>query len=192
MGSLADRVKSDEVLVSIVATNQTRKDWALGIETVSLLAKTHNIRLWIKTDTMERKWSIPALLMDFGLQYKSMITLADISDENMAKAYSASDVVLGIAPEGFGYVHVESLACGTPCIAGSYAGGAELVPRTMRIDPVAFHYESAWSCKRPVYNPADWADRAGKWSTLRATVDQKYDWNNLWPEWEQWFREGIK
>jgi hypothetical protein len=62
MGNLADRVKSEEVLISIVATNQSRKDWALGIATVAKLSLTHNVRLWIKTDVAERHWSIPALL----------------------------------------------------------------------------------------------------------------------------------
>lgn len=191
MGSLADRVKSDEILISIVATNQARKDWALGIETVAILARKHNIRLWIKTDVAERNWSIPALLLDYSLADRAMITFDDLTDEEMARAYSASDLVLGIAPEGFGYVHVESLACGTPCIVGSYAGGAELVPSEMHVDPVAFRYESIWACKRPVYNPEDWAAKAEEWIGRRATMDAKYDWVNNWSNWKKWLEEGI-
>ena len=191
-GNLAERVRSDEVLVSIVATNQARKDFALGIEAAAKLAQTQNVRLWIKTDVQERHWSIPALLLDFGLADRSMITLSELTDDAMARAYSASDIVLGIAPEGFGYIHVESLSCGTPCITGSYAGGAELVSPLMRIDPVAFRYESIWSCKRPVYDPAEWAKKAANWLGQRVTMDRKYDWKELWPHWESWFREGLK
>ena len=121
-----------------------------------------------------------------------MITLSELTDDAMARAYSASDIVLGIAPEGFGYIHVESLSCGTPCITGSYAGGAELVSPLMRIDPVAFRYESIWSCKRPVYDPAEWAKKAANWLGQRVTMDRKYDWKELWPHWESWFREGLK
>jgi glycosyltransferase involved in cell wall biosynthesis len=191
-GQLADRVKSDEVLVSIVGTNQVRKNWPLGIETVALLVKKHNVRLWIKSDILERHYSIPALLIDFGIADRTMITLGDLTDHEMACAYTASDLVLGIAPEGFGYVHTESLACGTPCVVGSYAGGAELVPQTMRVDPIAFHYETIWSCKRPVYDPADWAKKSESWIGHRATMDMKYDWINLWTEWEKWLLKGTQ
>jgi glycosyltransferase involved in cell wall biosynthesis len=191
MGNLADRVKSDEVLISIVATNQARKDFALGIETVALLSKTHNVRLWVKTDVAERHWSIPALLLDFGVADRAMITIGDLTDDELARAYSASDLVLGIAPEGFGYVHVESLSCGTPCIVGSYGGGAELVPSEMRVNPVAFRYESIWSCKRPVYNPLDWTIKANEWIGRRATMDSRYDWKVNWIGWDKWLREGV-
>jgi glycosyltransferase involved in cell wall biosynthesis len=189
-GSLADRIRADETLISIVGTNQARKDWALAIETVAMLAKSHNVRLWIKTDKWERHWSIPALLIDYGLKDRSILTLAELTDDELARAYSASDLTLGIAPEGFGYVHVESLACGTPCIVGSYAGGAELVEPGMRVDPIAFRYEGVWSCKRPVYNPADWVSVAKTWIGKRATMDPKYDWKNNWGKWEEWILSG--
>ncbi|CAN5950990.1 unnamed protein product [Sphagnum jensenii] len=191
MGNLAERVKSDEVLVSIIATNQARKDYGLGIETVALLAKNHNVRLWVKSDVPERHWSIPALLLDYGLQDRAMMTFGELTDEDMAKAYSASDLVLGIAPEGFGFVHVESLACGTPCITGSYGGGAELVTKSMRIDPIAFRYEGVWTEKRPVYNAFDWARRAEHWIQYRATMDVRYDWVHNWMGWLYWLLKGI-
>jgi glycosyltransferase involved in cell wall biosynthesis len=164
----------------------------MALEAVSILSRTRKIRLWMHVDSLERHWSIPALLVDFGLIDKTVVSLGYISDDNLAKAYSSCDLTLGIAPEGFGYIHVESLACGTPCIVGSYAGGAELVSPSMRIKPVAFRYESIWACKRPVYDPADWAARASKWIGQRATMDRKYDWNQNWAGWENWFREGVK
>lgn len=192
MGNYAYRVKGDEVLISIIATNQTRKDWQLGIEVVAKLAIKHNVRLWIKTDVLERHWSIPALLLDYGIADRTMVSLGDLTDEEMACAYSASDLVLGIAPEGFGYVHAESLACGTPCITSSYAGGAELVPVEMQVDPVGFRYESIWSCKRPVYRAEDWVVKAEEWIGKRAELDPQYNWDILWPRWENWLREGVK
>lgn len=192
LGASAERVKSDEVLISIIATNQTRKDWALGMETVAILARDRKVRLWLKTDMIERHWSIPALLLDFGLTEQSMISVGDLSDDELARAYSASDLVLGIGPEGFGYTHVESLACGTPCITGAYAGGAELVPSEMRINPVAYRYESLWAHKRPIYNPQDWADKANEWIGQRATLNMRYSWKENWQGWENWLRDGVK
>lgn len=192
MGNLAERVKSEEVLISIVGTNQARKDWGLGIEVVAKLALSHNIRLWVKTDEYERHWSIPALVYDHGLADRTMFSLGDMTDDEMARAYSASDLVLGIAPEGFGYVHVESTACGTPCIVGSYAGGAELVPEDMQVIPTAYRKEGPWSSVRPVYNARKWADVAEDWIGKSTTLFPQYDWGTLWPAWCRWLKEGVE
>ena len=178
--------------MGIVATNQARKDWALGIETVAILAKSHKVRLWIKTDVLERHWSIPALLVDYGIVDKTMITLGDLTDDEMAQAYSACDICLGIAPEGFGYVHVESQACGTPIIVGSHAGGAENTYSSMQVDPIAFRYEGVYACKRPVYRAEDWAKMAEAWSSAEGFMNKRFAWDNLWEHWEKWFREGVK
>jgi hypothetical protein len=86
---------------------------------------------------------------------------------------------------------VEAPACGVPCITGSYAGGAELLPYAATIDPVAFRYESVWSCKRPVYSPQDWAEKAEQWIGSSAILNPKYDWNNLWEHWETYLREAA-
>ena len=187
-------IKPDEALIGIVATNQSRKDFGMALEAVSILSRQREIRLWIHTDTMEREsaWSLPALLIDFGLVDRTILSLGHLPDDSLAKAYSACDVVLGIAPEGFGYAHVESLACGTPCVTGSFAGGAELVSRTMRVDPIAFRYEGIWASKRPVYNPQDWAEKANSWIGSRATLDRKYEWTENWKNWEVYLKEAAK
>jgi len=53
-------------MVGIVATNQARKDFGLGIQAVSELARERKVILWIHTDELERHWSIPALVHDYG------------------------------------------------------------------------------------------------------------------------------
>jgi glycosyltransferase involved in cell wall biosynthesis len=184
-------IMGSETLVGIIATNQARKDWALGIEAVALLAKERKVRLWIHTDALERNWSIPALLADYGLLDKTLISLGYLSDDNMAQAYSACNVTLGIGSEGFGYPLAESLACGTPVIHGNYAGGAEVVPCEMRVDPIAYHAEGLYSCVRPVFKAQDWADRALQFSDQTAHLDPQYDWNNLWSRWQAWLQKGI-
>jgi glycosyltransferase involved in cell wall biosynthesis len=190
---LRPRIEKTDILVGIAATNQSRKDWATGLETVAILSKTRSVKIWLHTDVMENAWSIPLLLVDHGLLDSAYISVGRLTDDDMAKAYSACDVVLGIGlGEGYGYVHAESQACGTPCIVGSYAGGAELVPREMQVDPVAYRYEGIFTSKRPVFNPEDWAKKAEGWIGYRVSVDPQYDWKNLWPRWEAWLRAGLQ
>ena len=184
-------IMHNEVLVGIVATNQVRKDWALGVETAALIAKRRKLRLWIHVDKLEKYWSIPALLADYELLDTAMISLGFLPDEAMAEAYSACDLTLGIGPEGWGFPLAESQACGTPVITGSYAGGSDIVPKEMQVEPIAFRYEGLYSSKRPVFDPADWADRALRFLDERVTLDPQYAWANLWPRWEEWFREGL-
>jgi glycosyltransferase involved in cell wall biosynthesis len=186
-------IADDEVLVSILGTNQSRKNFALGIETASILAQKHRIRLHLHIDSLERYWSIPNLLADFGMLDKTVISLGNITDSRMATIYSGADLVLGIAPEGFGYVHCESMACGCPCVTGSYAGGAALVDPGMLVDPIAFYYEGSYASKRPVYNAADWAAKAEEWIGKRTSLDPKYEWDNNWKNgWEPYLRKAAK
>lgn len=191
-GNVPDSVHDDEVLISIVATNQARKDFHIGIETAAILAKTHKLRLWIKADILERNWSIPALLVDYGIVNQTMISLGDLSDDAMAQAYSASDVTLGIGlGEGYGYPIQESLFCGTPCIHANYGGAPEyMLNPDLLVDPVAYRYEGVYSCQRPVCSAQDWAERVNVIIGKRTTHNGDLDWVNLWPRWQLWFRNA--
>lgn len=186
-------IMENETLIGIVATNQSRKDWALGIETVALLAKERKIKLWIHTDGLERSWSIPALLADYGLVDKTVISLGYLSDDAMAQAYSACDVTL--APglgEGFGFPIFESLFCGTPCVHGNYAGAPEYLWKDLLVEPVAYRHEGLYGCKRPVFRAQDWVKKIMPLLGRRVNHPEELDWQNLWPRWEFWFRNGYK
>jgi len=186
-------IADDEVIVSILATNQSRKDWSLGLECAAILSRTRKIRVWLHSDSLERYWSLPNLLVDFGLLDRAVISLGFIPDNRLATGYTTSDITLGIGPEGYGYTIAESMACGTPCITGSYANNAALVHPGMLVDPVAFRYEGSYATKRPVYRAEDFAAKAEEWIGKRAFLHPQYDWNNLWPtQWEPWFREAAK
>lgn len=189
-------IKSDETLIGIVATNQSRKDYGMALEAVSILSRQMKIRLWIHTDELERSsgWSIPALLVDFGILDRTVISLGHLTDDSLAKAYSACDITIAPAPEGFGYPIAESLACGTPVICGSYAGGADIAPTIMQVDPVAFRYEGIWATKRPIYHALDFVSASKEWIGQRydySVLPHEFDWNNLWPKWETFFREYV-
>ena len=186
-------IEDDEVLVGICATNQSRKDCPLALETCAILAQNRKIRVWIHTDALERSFSIPSLLVDFGLLDKTVISLDTIPDIKLASAYSACDFTIGAGPEGWGFPLMESQFCGTPVVHGSYAGGADIVPKEWQIDPECFRYEGSYSCKRPVYQAWKWAGMADVLIGKRCDTPNRYDWHNLWlDEWEPWFRESAK
>ena len=193
-------LNDDHMLLGIVATNQNRKNWQLGMETAKILVdRGHNVRLWCHTDILNRYWDIGTLIADYGLMGRVGVTIQRFTDEEMATLYSACDVTLGNAPEGFGFSPAESLACGVPVVAGSYGAQAEFIPRHMLCDPIAYFYEGAFCSKRPVHNSEKWADRViactiryGK-EPRKSLLPERVDWNGttLWPSWESWFRQGL-
>jgi glycosyltransferase involved in cell wall biosynthesis len=187
----------DSLLIGIVATNQARKNWQLGMETCKiLLDRGHDVRLWAHVDILDRYWSIGNLIADYGMAGRVAVTNQRFTDEQMCWMYSACDVTLSIAPEGFGYSSGESLACGIPTICGSYGAQAEFVPPGMQVDPIAYFYEGAYCSKRPVHSPIEWADAVEAWHHNRddrSLLPSHVDWNGgtLWPAWEKWFRGGL-
>lgn len=188
-------LKDDSFLVGIVATNQARKDYALGIQTCKiLLDRGLDVRVWIHCDTLERYWDLGALLVDYELQGRVVITTSNFTDEQMSVWYSACNVTLGIGSEGYGYPLAESTASGTPVVTGEYAGGAEVVPCWMTVEPISYRSEGLYCCKRPVFDAKEWALTAIEQGTDQQAVEllPELDWNNLWPRWEKWLREGAQ
>jgi len=186
-------IPDDATMIGIVATNQVRKDYGLGLSVVSRLKRQgEKLSLWIHTDELERHWCIPALLDDLDLMKEAIVTVVPYTDEIMAWAYSACDVTLGIGlGEGFGYPIFESLACGTPCIHGDDGGAPEHMPSGMLVKPVGTRIEGIYNCIRSVYDPDDWV-RAVNWQfPQHFSFPAHLDWNNLWPQWEDWFKAGI-
>lgn len=190
-------IPDDAFLVGIVGTNQIRKDWGLGLATVAELAKNRNVMVWCHIDVLERHWSIPALLNDFGLADKAIVTTVMYPDETMAWAYSALDCFLAVGlGEGFGYGAAEALACGVPVVA-PYYGGGEFIPEDFLVEPLAWRIEGVYDCMRPVMSVTDFAFKAqqvGKAKGLMqgSLLPSRYEWQNLWTEWEYWLRRGIK
>ena len=184
----------DSLLVGIVATNQARKNWQLGIETCRiLLDRGHDVRVWCHTDVIDRYWSLGNLIVDYGLQGRAAVTVNRFTDEQLAWNYSACNATLCIGPEGMGYPAMESLACGVPCIAGSYAAQSEFIPKPMQVDPIAYFHEGAFCSKRPVHEALKWAIKVEMNLGKEASLPSAFDWNGptLWNNWSKWFREGL-
>lgn len=188
--------REDDFCVGVVAANQLRKDWGLAARVGEFLRIKFGARYqqWWHTDSPDnpRGWSIDSLLDEFGLGPNTVLS-AKQDDEWMAMAYSACDVTLGIgAGEGFGFPLVESQMCGTPVVHGEYAGGADFIPKDNLIAPVyGYRLEGPTNVMRPVYPANVWVESAVLASEKRTVADLGcLRWDNLWPKWEKWFRDG--
>ena len=198
---LGPRAHIDDLVIGCVATNQSRKDWGLVFTVASKLREKHpNMLLWCHTDLMERYWSMPALINDFGMGGNVMVTTNRMTDGEMALAYSACDLTLhpGLG-EGFCFPLAESLACGVPGITGNYGGAPEMVPcKDWLVEPHSWRLETLHNCLRPVYQPEDWVSAVEK--VLESNVSTEtctsavshLSYENLWPVWQRWFLEGLK
>jgi SAM-dependent methyltransferase len=64
------------------------------------------------------------------------------------------------------------------------------------VDPIAYHYESVFSNKRPVHDPEAWVERVEKFLPFRdaprvSLLGKEWMWDRVWPLWEDWFRRGL-
>lgn len=188
------QIPEEALWAGIIATNQSRKDFGLGIEVVAELAKSRPVFLWIHTDAIKREWSLLELLSDFGLLQSSMVTLGNLPDESMAVGYSALDFSFGIGRgEGFGYPIAESLACGVPCICSSYGAQSDYVHPADQIDPFRLRIEGPLNLLRPIHHVGAWAN--GVKMFLREPEEirlpSELDWKSLWLRFAEWFKDGL-
>lgn len=191
------KIDSAVTLIGVCATNSARKDWPLAFETCAeLLRRGLNVGLWAHTDRFKGNWNLPALADEFGMTQRVIFSNCNLKDEDLAWAYAACDVTLGIGSEGWGLPISESLAMGVPCITGDYAGATEFVPPVYRMLPVAYRYDGYYNSKRPVFVADEWAVRIQ--DLLRTTEGKRHPllancfyWDNCWPQWAEWLREGL-
>jgi glycosyltransferase involved in cell wall biosynthesis len=188
-------------LVGMVAANQARKDWGLAFQAIAALRqRVPDVRFWAHTDTLERYWSLPALITDFGLGEVVAVTLAgQLNNQGLAACYSACDVtMLPSGGEGWGFPITEAQACGVACLHGKYGGGVEQVadPKCL-IEPSGFRLDTMWNSVRPVWNPSEWASRLAELieeplpaETMTASVAH-LAWSALAPQWSRWLKEGL-
>lgn len=189
-------------LVGVVATNSARKDWYLAFETCAeLLKRGVAVGLWAHTDVFKKNWDLPALAEEFGMKHRVMWSNRMLSDDELVWGYSTCDVTLGIGSgEGWGFSLAESLACGVPVVHGKYAGGADFVPESMLVEPIAFRGDGMYGIRRPVFDAVDWAAMAlyqtnvpmdGRgWEDV--TLPPQIDWTNAWKGWSEWLIAGVK
>ena len=171
-------------ILGAVGTNQQRKDWGLVFQAFSMMPEEWV--LWIHIDRRHDYWNLNQLVEEYKLSDRVRLT-KPLSDEQLADCYAACAVTF--APgrgEGFGYPILESQLAGTPCVAIEYAGGVELTPN--HVMPAFLRPEGPYSFLRPVVEPGYLAVRLA--GLLERGDPVQYLWENVWPRWETWFREG--
>lgn len=182
------------LMIGVIATNSPRKDWGLAMETCAeLVRRGERVGVWAHTDAFKKNWDLPMLVNEFGLTNRVIFTNEHISDEDMAWAYSACDVTLGIGSgEGWGLPLSESLACGTPVVHGDYAGGTAFVPEAFLVKPRAWRWDGYYSNRRPVFKMEDWADQVQINRGASGWLEDEFYWKNCWPRWQEWLRRGVE
>lgn len=198
----------DAVIIGCVATNQLRKDLGLLFAAVAELKQQgRKVALWLHTDKLTHTaWDVGALATTFAFRRTEVLastnTPEPLTDEQLAARYCRSTVTL--APglgEGFGYPIAESLACGCPVVHGDYAGGVELISEPgLLVVPAAYRLESCYCLQRPVFKPADVAERLGwvidrqdrAWRMALSGSVAYLHWKELWPRWRQWIDAGLR
>lgn len=191
----------DIFLLGCVATNTPRKDWGLAFAVAKELQQRKiTVALWAHTDARYKAWDLNSLQAEYGLEGAVMLTTTSLSDEEMADAFNACNIGLGIGNfEGWGLPLSEMLACGIPVVHGRGGGGPEFIPDTMLVDPVGYYNEGIYCHQRGCFRVEDWADRimdviehtpeCGHPRT--SLLDPKFYWPNAWPKWSEWLRKGL-
>jgi glycosyltransferase involved in cell wall biosynthesis len=181
----------DTVLVGCVATNTGRKRlgllFAAFVDYQSRYEK--NSKLWLHTNRLVHDWNIPELMRDYGFTLNDSvgITLSDPPkpDQWLREFYSACDVtVLPTHGEGFGYPIVESQACGTPCVSGSFACEGELTEHKVPYEFI--EADGIHNLIRPHYKPEAFADCIYTASKCFKHPNDSWDWSKKWPKFKEW------
>lgn len=190
---VVSKLSEEILLLGVIATNTPRKDWGLAFQVCrSLRDRGHTVGLWCHTDAPRKAWDLSNLALQSGMEGRYVVSTAQLSDEDMARCYSACDVTLAIGSgEGWGYPIAESLACGVPVVHGDYAGGAEL--GATLVSPRGWRLEGIYGIQRPVYSPDDWANTIEQLIQVKAPVElpKHIQWSNAWPRWKEWLLAGV-
>ena len=191
----------DDFLISIIAANQTRKNWPQMFEGIKIFIENNpDIKTKIYCHTqhsiLEGGFNIPELANFYGLSDKMNIAnpalyfWSEYEEEEMARIYNVSDVTMGgCAIEGFGFPTIESLACGTPSIGIDFGATQELL---RPIAPELLVKIANWQVfmnvlRKPIPDPYDIADKLEKIANKdpehyfkKHKIIQKYfDWDNI-------------
>lgn len=196
--------KPGEIHVGAVMANQERKDFPAVFECFRHLEDRYGERFrgWLHTDVPIRNWNIYALAVDYGVE-RTDVTF-ELTDLELATYYSACHAtLLPSGGEGFGYPIAESMACGTACVVTDYAGGAELVEPSCRIEPLTYRVETPYNCLRAINAPhrfslqlmEEIAIKEDDWQARSRQVAGQVEhlhWPCLKDRWINWIERGLK
>lgn len=143
-------IPTDCFLVTMVAANKSypsRKSFPAALEAFARFQEKHEeARLYLHTEMVPKKEGVEIvpLIQTLDIPEQALIKpdfenmLVGIPDEEMARIYQASDVLLNPAMgEGFGLPIAEAQACGIPVIVQNVTSMTELLFNGVLISPVA-------------------------------------------------------
>jgi glycosyltransferase involved in cell wall biosynthesis len=143
-------IPPDCFLVTMVAANKSypsRKSFPAALDAFAMFQQVHEeAKLYLHTEMVPKKEGVEIvpLIETLKIPERALIKpdfegmLVGIPDEEMAKIYRASDVLLNPAMgEGFGLPIVEAQACGTPVITQNVTSMTELTFNGRLIGPVS-------------------------------------------------------
>lgn len=192
-GEAANPIKDDVVMVGVIATNSSRKDFPLVFQACAeLLKRGVNVGLFILTDHPRKCWDMIGLAREYGMGGR-VIFSRPLNDDELAWVYSGCDVTLAPASGGgWELPLMESVACGCPPIHGNYAGGAELLPSEYLVEPLAFRSDGFFSVRRPCHSPEAWADAVQRVLGTCPPLPSYVPWGEAWKLWVEWLLAGVK
>jgi glycosyltransferase involved in cell wall biosynthesis len=196
------------VVISVMA-NRYRKYWPELLYGFKMaLRKNPDLHLLaICGDPMgnaEDTWSLVEIAKTLGLMEKGkerVTFISSVPEHVLARMYMLSDMAaLVSAGEGFGLPQLEAHACGLPCVVGRYSASEELIVSAGEgLSPAGWTYHGNNVIKRPVYSPADIADRILFWSRSSARMGEvarlgleqalERSWEKVLPQWVALFEE---
>jgi len=191
------QIPKDSKLLGCVMANQERKQWPVVF---GALARLPGYHLWAKTDTLLRYWNLEALAIEYGVRDRVRFDTGTTEDKVMAHYYSACDATVLISGgEGFGYPIAESMACGTPCVTGTYGAGYELVPAYFGLSPKWASVQTSHAVRRAYYDSGELAlrilsvvpDHTPQDSVKHRSYVEHLDRDKLGHVWMKWFLRGI-
>lgn len=192
-GGAANPLLDDVVMVGVVATNSSRKDFPLVFQTCAeLVRRGFNIGLCVLTDHPRKSWDMVALAREYGMAGR-VIFSRPLNDDELAWIYSGCDVTLAPASGGgWEFPLMESIACDCPPVHGNYAGGAELLPSGCLVEPVAYRNDGFFAVRRPCHSPSAWADTVQHVLGTSPSLPLYVPWDVAWETlWKPWLLKGI-
>lgn len=204
--------QEDDFVIGMVQMNRSgRKDIPRQLEAIKMFIDENpdtNVKVYLHTlATQPDGDNLGEIIKHLGLEDRIRIPndrmyLLGFTDQEMAKVYQGSDVLLHASPsEGFGMPIIESQSCGVPVIATNSTSMTELLepqPEFL-VKTKDYTWAGQIPARVPIVDREDIADKLGRVlntnlkdyeTRLTPYVKKTYDWETvIIPKWKQFIED---